>query len=369
MGTVTQEQVHQLLNVLSNQHTPLMDGFSQISCSTITLSDGTASTSKPQPHIIAHTVSEHPPQGNSPNSHFINAGMKNGLTVLAPTWIIDTGASCHVCSDLKMFFHTNTIDNTAVILPGGSRISVTTSGTIQISTRLTLKDVLYIPDFKYNLLSISALTHNSTISVLFSSLACFIFPDNPFNLLQEHIPGCMIGKGRLQNNIYVLDTPALSSPVLSTLHSASLESFQILSQHHSQDYVISQASSEIWHQRLGHPSHTKIDILSKLLKLSNVKNNHSDLCKICPLTKQKRISFPSNPKLSKAPFDLIHIDVWGPFQTPTHDSYKYFLTLVDDCTRVTWLYILKDKGSVATVFPEFLQFVKTQYNCNVKAIR
>ena len=121
--------------------------------------------------------------------------------------------------------------------------------------------------------------------MLFSSLACFIFPDNPFNLLQEHIP-----EGRLQNNLYVLDTPALSSPVLSTLHSASLESFQILSQHHSQDYVISQASSEIWHQRLGHPSHTKIDILSKFLKLSNVKNTHSDLCKIFPLAKQKRIS-------------------------------------------------------------------------------
>ena len=179
----------------------------------------------------------------------------------------------------------------------------------------------------------------------------------------------MIGKGRLQNNLYVLDTPALSSHVLSTLHSASLESFQILSQSHSQDYVISQASSEIWHQRLGHPSHTKIDILSKLLKLSNVKNNHSDLCIICPLAKQKQISFPSNPKLSKAPFDLIHIDVWGPFQTPTHDGYKYFFTLVDDCTRVTWLYLLKDKGFVAIVFHEFLQFVKTQYNCNVKAIR
>ena len=66
---------------------------------------------------------------------------------------------------------------------------------------------------------------------------------------------------------------------------------------------------------------------------------------------------------------MIHIDVWGPFQTPTHDGYKYFFTLVDDCTRVTWLYLLKDKGFVAIVFHEFLQFVKTQYNCNVKAIR
>lgn len=81
--------------------------------------------------------------------------------------------------------------------------------------------------------------------------------------------------------------------------------------------------------------------------------------KFCPLAKQKRISFPSNPQLSKDPFDLIHIHVWGPFQTPTHDGYKYFFTLVDDYTRVTWIYLLKDKFFVAYVFPEFIQFVKT----------
>lgn len=37
--------------------------------------------------------------------------------------------------------------------------------------------------------------------------------------------------------------------------------------------------------------------------------------------------------------------------------------------HVTWLYLLKDKSSVAKVFPEFIQFVKTQYNMNIKAIR
>lgn len=72
--------------------------------------------------------------------------------------------------------------------------------------------------------------------------------------------------------------------------------------------------------------------------------------------------------MSKSPFDLIHLDVWGPFQTGTHDGYKYFFTLVDDCTRVTWLYLLKDKISVSTVFPEFLKFIQTQYRTSIKAI-
>lgn len=43
--------------------------------------------------------------------------------------------------------------------------------------------------------------------------------------------------------------------------------------------------------------------------------------------------------------------------------------MVDDCTRVTWIYLLKDKSSVVSVFPEFIQFVKMQYQMNIKAIR
>uniref|UniRef100_A0A0D3BAU7 Uncharacterized protein n=1 Tax=Brassica oleracea var. oleracea TaxID=109376 RepID=A0A0D3BAU7_BRAOL len=103
LGTVTQEQVHQLLSVLSTQSTPSTDTFSQISGSKIHLSVGTASTSKPQPHLLTHMSSDTPPSGTTTNSHFVSAGMKNGLTILAPTWIIDTGASCHVIAPKEEF--------------------------------------------------------------------------------------------------------------------------------------------------------------------------------------------------------------------------------------------------------------------------
>ena len=343
--------------------------FSQISSSKIQLSDGTASTSKPQPHLLTHMPSDTPPSGTKTNSHFVSAGMKNGLTISAPTWIIDAGASCHVCSDLKMFLHTNSINNTFVTLPDGTRILVTLSGTIKLSSRLTLIDVLYIPHFKFNLLSISALTWNTQMTVLFSSNACYIFPDNPFIKLQECTHDYMIGKGNLHNNLYVLTAPAASETLLSTSHTESFDFYEALSQQHTHTHDLFNVTSEVWHQRLGHPSRQKIQVLSKLLKPLSVKHDHSDLCKICPLAKQKRISYPSNPHLSKEPFDLIHIDVWGPFQTPTHDGYKYFFTLVDDCTRVTWIYLSKNKSSISHVFPEFLQYVKTQYSSSIKAIR
>lgn len=73
--------------------------------------------------------------------------------------------------------------------------------------------------------------------------------------------------------------------------------------------------------------------------------------------------------MSSSAFELLHLDIWGPFYVPTTDGYKYFLTIVDDCTRATWVYLLKDKSSVTTVFPAFLTLIENQYNASVKAIR
>ena len=66
---------------------------------------------------------------------------------------------------------------------------------------------------------------------------------------------------------------------------------------------------------------------------------------------------------------MLHIDVWGPFLVPTPEGYKYFLTIVDDHTRVTWLYLLRSKDEVLTVFPELLQMIETQYKSVVKGVR
>lgn len=101
---------------------------------------------------------------------------------MSHSWIIDTGASCHVSSNLDLFCHVSSITDTSVTLPDATRIPVTISGSVELSSDLLLTDVLYIPHFKFNLLRVSALTRNSEISVLFSSHSCFIFPHNPFLL-------------------------------------------------------------------------------------------------------------------------------------------------------------------------------------------
>ncbi|CAE5963143.1 unnamed protein product [Arabidopsis arenosa] len=225
-------------------------------------------------------------------------------------WIIDSGATTHVCCNLSLFADINSISETTVKLPNSTKIAITQSGTVKLSDKLLLKN--------------------------------------------EFTQGLMIGKGRLQNKLYFLDSESQSSQSQASSLICNLNNSD---------------SSSLWHSRLGHPSFSKIQALSEDLSLSKTKLKDWSHCKTCHLAKQRRLSFPSLNNVSKNPFDLVHLDVWGPFSVVSTEGFRYFLTLVDDCSRVTWVYLLKSKSDVLTVFPSFLNLVETQYSQKVKAIR
>lgn len=46
----------------------------------------------------------------------------------------------------------------------------------------------------------------------------------------------------------------------------------------------------------------------------------------------------------------MHSDVWGPAPIVAYSGYRYFVTFVDDCTRCTWAYLMKEKYEVANLF-------------------
>ncbi|XP_019248396.1 PREDICTED: uncharacterized protein LOC109227652 [Nicotiana attenuata] len=68
-------------------------------------------------------------------------------------------------------------------------------------------------------------------------------------------------------------------------------------------------------------------------------------------------------------FDLVHMDLWGPYKTPTYDGNRYFLTVLDDFTRMTWVFLLKQKSEVCVLLQQFLVLVKTQFDKTVKIVR
>ena len=260
-------------------------------------------------------------------------------------WIIDSGASSHVSSDLAMFTDLRPVSGVTVTLSNGTRVSITHTGTVHISHKLILHHVLHVPDFKFNLISVSTLVKTISCSAHFYVDCC---------LIQELSQGLMIGRGRIHHNLYILDKENAS---LSPSFPAACS------------FTGSVVSGDIWHQRLGHPSSLVLQkLVSSIPSFKSLQFDNS-ACSICPLAKQKRLAFVSHNNLASSPFDLVHLDVWGPFSTESIEGFRYFLTLVDDCTRTTWIYMLRNKKDVSSVFPVFVKLISTQFNMKIKAIR
>ena len=46
----------------------------------------------------------------------------------------------------------------------------------------------------------------------------------------------------------------------------------------------------------------------------------------------------------------------------------YFLTIVDDCSRYTWVYLLQTKADVQRVIHSVFAMIKTQFGQDIKGV-
>jgi transposase InsO family protein len=126
-------------------------------------------------------------------------------------------------------------------------------------------------------------------------------------------------------------------------------------------------SLDLWHRRMGHPSLRITELVSNISSNNNMYGNKA--CDICQGAKQTRDNFPlSNNKVSNA-FDLVHCDLWGPYKTPSSCGAYYFLTIVDDYSRVVWIFLLLDEKEAPRALLNFVALIKRQYEKEVKMIR
>ena len=78
------------------------------------------------------------------------------------------------------------------------------------------------------------------------------------------------------------------------------------------------------------------------------------LCHDCVHSKKIRSSFPSQSSYrAKKPLELIHADLCGPIEPETLGGSKYFLLIVDDCTRMMWTSMLRQKSDALEAFQRF----------------
>ena len=82
-----------------------------------------------------------------------------------------------------------------------------------------------------------------------------------------------------------------------------------------------------------------------------------------------KLPFPKHVMSSTSPLQLVHNDVWGPTPVTSVLGYKFYVNFVDDFTRFTWLFLLKHKYEVLTVFLHFKALVENQFRFKIQTLR
>ena len=93
-------------------------------------------------------------------------------------WIFDFGATDHICSNLSRFLSYTHISPIHVKLPNSSSIIATIAGLVSFSDSLILSNVLYLPEFSFNLIPISKLSSSLNCSLIFNRDSCQILEES-----------------------------------------------------------------------------------------------------------------------------------------------------------------------------------------------
>jgi hypothetical protein len=212
-------------------------------------------------------------------------------------WFIDTGAIDHMVITNQFYTSMHHVDNINVNLPNGQSVLVTHIGSIQVTPTLLLIDALCVPSFDFNLIYVSKLTSSLNCCIFFLSTCCFI---------EDLMQWKMIGMGKQQNGLYLLDSSPNSTHVVATnVPKSSLHRYL-----YSLSFVKhSNSNFHVWHCRLGHPSLSRMSFLSSIVPNVSYSCTDAHTCTVCPLAKQKRLPFPKNNHLSSTSFELLHVDI------------------------------------------------------------
>ena len=250
-------------------------------------------------------------------------------------WVVDSGASNHMSNKLTNLYNFRPCSSsTFVSVADGKDVPVQGKGKTKLVSKTIESEVLYVPSFPVQLLSVQQLTSTLNCDVLFTSDKV---------LFQDRITKKTIGEGfQLHGLFYFSSDDRLCKGFQASFSSTNKHS--------------------LWHQRLGHPSESVFNKIHPSLPKG------TDGCDICHYSKSTRLPFNLSLSKSSEMFELVHSNVWGPFSLSI-DGFKYFVTFIDDFSKVTWVYLLKSKSEVFECFKDFHRLVITHFSAHIKTLR
>jgi histone deacetylase 1/2 len=226
---------------------------------------------------------------------------------------MDTGATDHLTNDMeRLSVHERYHGRDQVQVAKGAGLSISHIGHSRLAGpkhSLALRDILHVPNISKNMLSVYRIVCDNDVFVEFH---------RHFFCVKDKATKKILLQGRSRGGLYPIPFSRVTS---STRHASS--SIKL--------------SSRQWHQRLGHPSNNVVQTIVKTNNLLCSPTSDSSVCDACQHAKSHQLPYTHSYRISTAPLELVHTDVWGP-ALPSSGGFKYYVSFVDDYSRHTWIY-------------------------------
>lgn len=249
-------------------------------------------------------------------------------------WIIDSGASHHISSQLDWFSSYKQFETPKPLRLGDGR-SMFAQGTGEIQIEMLVKnkwkpghltEVWYVPESDQNLFSSGSALDNGLCEYADSQVREFRNKNNE-----------TVAVGVRHNSVYRL----LMRVVIPE----------------SACVAVKNDTLQLWHERMGHQNKRHVQ---NFLKHRGIELKlDSEFCDACMYGKMHRLSFGSRQDRPTCPGQLIHADVCGPMPEKSLGGNRYFVVFKDDYSKYRTVYLMKEKSEVKEMLSKFLSEVKT----------
>ncbi|XP_019238963.1 PREDICTED: uncharacterized protein LOC109219019 [Nicotiana attenuata] len=265
-------------------------------------------------------------------------------------WIIDSSATNHMTPHQSLLTDIKPLPLPYLVtLSNGYKVKVHCIGSLYLSPTISLPNVLLVPSFHYNLISLNQLLVHLKCYAFFTAYACA--------LLQGPFLKKPVVLGRLQKGLYILqpndlcdcDTSSSNSSVNTITATVDITNKSSSLLYPSVCANISTSALSVdhaWHLRLGHAPFAKMKHISFLADKLPPKQSF-----ICPMARQQRLPFPES---------TIH---------STTLPFVPWLGNKDDFTWATWTHLLSSKSNAFSILKSFIAMVSTQFSLPVKTVR
>ena len=100
-----------------------------------------------------------------------------------------------------------------------------------------------------------------------------------------------------------------------------------------------------------------------------MQTKHEGVCKGCAKGKNTKKTFQSSENKAKGILEIIHFDVCSPMSSISLSGYVYCVSFINDFSRKTWIYFMKNKDRVFNKFKEYKALIENHTEKNIKTFQ